>query len=381
MLLGEEGDAFEDWRLRRDDPHAAEADMPDAESLTVLAGSQMPFDVQQTPEAPEMQMVSTAPKINPPRHMDQYHGMLEFTRDLADFVPNSEHSEELDTSKGVGVGTRLSGELSKAKGGDVSQPEKRSGPAPQTNVVAADIERDDKVWRDLMNITQQSSSHTSVAALKSSSLRITTSENSHHHLLGITSGMSHESHPSVSTPKGAGTQASMLRHPDSAEVINESPRTTAHPHSPSASLRQIIDLAERPPPPAPHVEEEADDNVLWKQFIIGSQDSFEDPLQSHDHKPLPVQDHESSIATNARSSLFAISGLETSDKSTIGESLFASASGPSGTSKTLSKSKLKKFTQSNQDHTETETSLPRRRRRRRIFAAATRTEPQSSLPT
>ena len=390
MLLGEEGDAFEDWRSRSDDPHAAEADMPDAESLAVLAGSQTPFDVQQTPETPQMQMVSTAPKINPPRHTDQYHGMLEFTRDLADFVPNSEHFETLHASEGVGDSTRLAGELSKAKGGDMSQPKERSGPAPQADVVAAEIERYDKVWRDLMNITQQSSSHTSVAALKSSSLHITTSDNSNHHMLGITSGVSHESRPSVSTPKGAGTQASMLRHPDSAEVINETPRTTAHPHSPSASLRQIIDLAERPPPSAPNVEEDADDNVLWRQFIIGSQDSSEDPLQSHDHKPLPVQNHESSVAMNAQSSLFAISGLETSDKSTIGDSLFASASGPNGTSKTLSKSKLKKFTQSNQDYTETETSLPwrgeregreSRRRRRRIVAAATRTGPQSSLPT
>ncbi|KAK5136546.1 hypothetical protein LTR08_002890 [Meristemomyces frigidus] len=139
-------------------------------------------------------------------------------------------------------------------------------------------EDDDQAWRDILNIRQHTSSHASMAALRSSSQHKTTSGSSHRPILDQDHEPDDEGLPAWSTPRGVGTQGATIASPIAEHA--EQPKSL---QSPSVSLAQIVRLAEQPwrGPEQHKAAEDADENALWRDFIIGSQGSESNSSQQH----------------------------------------------------------------------------------------------------
>lgn len=138
---------------------------------------------------------------------------------------------------------------------------------------AREMHDDEAFWRRLMRFEERTATDPSIEAVASSSLHATASDQSLRPVLPQT--MEHMFEPSQvpSTPKGAGTLGSILR--------SAAPSATSDSIldllSPSASLARIRKLTEPPvrraaSPPALQ-SKEADEDAIWRDFIIGSQDS------------------------------------------------------------------------------------------------------------
>ncbi|KAK0876372.1 hypothetical protein LTR87_009767 [Friedmanniomyces endolithicus] len=176
-------------------------------------------------------------------------------------------------------------------------------------------EEDDEIWRNLLHIQQYTPSHASLEALRSSSLHGTTSSNSHRPALW---GPDLEDHNYdvllLSTPRGAGTQVVPLTHPDVA-----SQGRSKIMQSPSASLEQILRLAELPVLVDNQTADDDADDSAWREFIIGSGDDDSEvsqPLITADL--LNIREPTDEVAT-ARLSSPATSGLGTSANATQGD--------------------------------------------------------------
>ncbi|KAK0291196.1 hypothetical protein LTR35_001918 [Friedmanniomyces endolithicus] len=176
-------------------------------------------------------------------------------------------------------------------------------------------EKDDEIWRNLLHIQQYTPSHASLEALRSSSLHGTTSSNSHRPALW---GPDSEDHNYdvllLSTPRGAGTQVVPLKHPDVA-----SQGRSKIVQAPSASLEQILRLAELPVLVDNQTADDDADDSAWRDFIIGSADDDSEvsqPLITADL--LNIREPTDEFAT-ARLSSPATSGLGTSANATQGD--------------------------------------------------------------
>lgn len=172
-----------------------------------------------------------------------------------------------------------------------------------------------------MNILRYTSSQNSLKAMKSSSMHLTTSESSRHPLQEIETHVEPENDNIVSTPRGAGTQGSILHRAQELAMTNDETRSSGLLQSPSTSLRNIMKLAEQPAQPPHLAEEDANDNELWRQFVIGSQDSSEGSTHPNDTMLNRFDIDTTSLRPESPSNL-AISGFGTSVKSTAGGTLF-----------------------------------------------------------
>ncbi|KAK1071723.1 hypothetical protein LTR12_005225 [Friedmanniomyces endolithicus] len=181
-------------------------------------------------------------------------------------------------------------------------------------------EGDDEMWRKILHIQQYIPSHASLEALRSSSLHITTSSNSHYAGLCDPNLDDHnDDMPLLSTPRGAGTQGAPLTHPDVASQVR-----TKITQSPSASLEQILRLAELPALVDNQTADDDADDSAWRDFIIGSGDDDSEvsqPLITADL--LNIREPTDEVAT-ARLYSPATSGLGTSANATQGDISFVS---------------------------------------------------------
>lgn len=183
--------------------------------------------------------------------------------------------------------------------------------------VAGSDADDDEVWRRLLNIKHHDTSHASMAALKSSSLHLATSDSNRPPKVDVAGELMVDTQRTISTPKGAGTQASMIRRPqETASEMHNSVQSESV-QSPSASLKQITKLAQQPAP-SKQVEEEDDEHALWRQFVCGSQDDSEDLALLAGIEGERATTARLSPAPAIASSFFDISDLGTSNKATVG---------------------------------------------------------------
>lgn len=178
---------------------------------------------------------------------------------------------------------------------------------------------DEQVWRRWLDVKTDPSSHASIAAVNSSSMHQTKSdETARVSLKAFKRAAEEESKLAVlSTPRGVGTQGSNLAVQPLA-TVDES----IGQGSPSQSLQQITALANAPPQlPARARQEQEDchDNELWRSYIIGS-------LTSSIASPPPEQPNceDPSFTVGMRSPPVAnssadVSGLDTSAKSCFGD--------------------------------------------------------------
>ncbi|KAK5746837.1 hypothetical protein LTR17_000467 [Elasticomyces elasticus] len=159
-------------------------------------------------------------------------------------------------------------------GSDCHQPEEATATKSDTH---KSIE-DDSMWRNILHIKNLTSSHASVAAVKSSSLHNTTSSHEDRSIFRDIAAREAEHVPLLSTPVGAGTQGAPLTR---AAATSEAKSSDAQ--SPSASLTQIARLAEQPAPKDEKREEADQDESIWRTFIVGSDDGSSECSQEHVH--------------------------------------------------------------------------------------------------
>lgn len=187
---------------------------------------------------------------------------------------------------------------------------------------------DDDFWRKILQVNPNISSHASVTALKSSSQHFTTSESLHRLIIPGQYSHTECDATSISTPNRDGTDSSFVHR--GIPGVGEG-RSLAS-QSPSTSLKLITRLAELPAQHARTLKipvSDDDDDALWRQFIVGSEDDCTD---SRDHGDAVFGDEYIDAISMARSSsLLNVSGLGTSDKATVGNTLFATGSTPSPT--------------------------------------------------
>ena len=180
-----------------------------------------------------------------------------------------------------------------------------------------DAADDEAFWRRLMQFEDHTPSNPSLDAVKSSSLHVTASDSTHRPVVlpAISEG-SLGIHRIPSTPKGAGTQESML-HDDVGTSQFRNSSESLLLASPSASLQRIQKLAEQPPSAVLQHSKEVKEDAAWRDFIIGSQSSSGESTHHQDEG----QDHaqvDSEIDRNSQLSLLEMSGLGTSVVSTAG---------------------------------------------------------------
>jgi hypothetical protein len=177
---------------------------------------------------------------------------------------------------------------------------------------------DDEVWRKLLNIQYQPSSHASLEALKSSSLHITTSESNHRPAFPQQT-MDVTDPPSLSTPKGQGSQFSGFRQEPPAVGAGA---VASRQQSPPAASKPL----NKPAAQLAHAQKAArndseDDEALWRAFVLRSSATSESPsprLELRDEAD--EEDEQLSMLPESRS--FSVSGLGTSDKATAGHAIF-----------------------------------------------------------
>lgn len=191
----------------------------------------------------------------------------------------------------------------------------------------------DETWRRLMNIQKYTSSHTSMSAVRSSSLHNTTSASSHRpvlhpHVQGAGAVVG-----AVSTPRGFGTQGDTYPFTSAGGPFDSS----AVMQSPQESLQQIIHLANLPAALQPTRlrtpdASSGDGEPLWKEFICGTDD--ESSESSQDLTAVQTGDamnlgHVAGTIDVPATSPSAEGGPEASDTAAIGTSLLVAGSTPS----------------------------------------------------
>jgi hypothetical protein len=154
----------------------------------------------------------------------------------------------------------------------------RNGPAvPHATVHSADRDGSeldaDKAWRQLMGIATQSESFTSNKALDSSSDHMATSETVHRIIPGVVQREASFDSEIALTPRAGRSSLDHIDMGPDPSVSNHSHATRAHDLSATSA---------RLPNGLPRTSEDNTDNeALWREFIIGSQDSeSEDDLHS-----------------------------------------------------------------------------------------------------
>lgn len=194
---------------------------------------------------------------------------------------------------------------------------------------------DDQIWRKFMNVAQRTPSNPSMTALKSSSFHMTASESSHRPVFDHLDKPDQGTDTMVSTPYGAGTQGLVsLNYDQAAEPLTGSGSIPSDKlPSPSASLKQIINLATRATPPTAKTQEQRDENEIWREFICGSQDDSEASSQiglDFSKEKLPADE---AITLIPESVSYIVSDLGTSNRTTIGaDTLMVEDSLPSANS-------------------------------------------------
>ena len=176
---------------------------------------------------------------------------------------------------------------------------------------------DEDMWRQLVDIPYFTSSRASVAVLRSSSQHLKATHIDERSARNILPSRSYEE--SISTPRGAGTQAAfvdqLVSYPDA-----EPEHTVVQ--SPSASLKQLTRLETQPVPAIEHCADQ-DDNALWRQFVFGSQDGSSETSQS---TAVRAEETSNRLPRAASPSTPVVSGLGTSEGATRGNSIFTGTS-------------------------------------------------------
>ncbi|EMC99321.1 hypothetical protein BAUCODRAFT_399202 [Baudoinia panamericana UAMH 10762] len=189
-------------------------------------------------------------------------------------------------------------------------------PTPNAGHEENDSNEDD-VWRRLLNIPQQSSSHASLAAVKSSSQHLSDASRQHIKVLPHFPESEEQDEQYMSTPRGVGTQG---QPPGFIATTQPSSLTETQP--PSASLKHIMHLAEGTIPSRPREKPAVneDDDALWKEFIIGSGDDSSVRLsQSRPNASRMAYERPEDVATTEFSGNLT-SGLGTSANATHADS-------------------------------------------------------------
>lgn len=328
MLLGDEGDMFESLI-----PFARLCDRPEVESS--LAPTNMAYEVA-TPtretskqeDGHELQIstnlvaeVAQVVSCKSAQGTNDEDNLL-YKPASADFGSHDKHEEVISHI------VPLRGQHQDAV---VSQAHSTDGEYDSKLSNDRDVD-DEAFWRRLMNFEEHAPNNPSLDAVKSSSLHVTNSDNSRRPILPVASDDLHDFYRILSTPKGAGTHTPLLQDEVPAVRSRESPIDNP---SPSASLIQIRKLTELPSHAVAQAREDAGEDAAWRDFIIGSQDSLDVSLwQDHEGYPASREDIEADADIDV--SLFGLSGLGTSVKSTEGgtqrvgrQSLYSQAQHPS----------------------------------------------------
>ncbi|KAF2483992.1 hypothetical protein BDY17DRAFT_294748 [Neohortaea acidophila] len=195
---------------------------------------------------------------------------------------------------------------------------------------------DEELWREILKIKHPPSSHHSLRALHSASAHIATSD-------------SHIDHPELqhfirALNGGDNSVGGVVRPDDQPSMTDRQhdeglkegiPKAPSPMQSPSTSFHQIETLARHKTIEERRINDDADDEALWRQFIVGTQSSS----ISSEHG---IDDARTNASTTghgtitAAPSLFNISGLGTSDEANPGNSQWVDSSvqsaGPSRTS-------------------------------------------------
>lgn len=177
-----------------------------------------------------------------------------------------------------------------------------TGPSVDQNALGVDTKEE---WRQLMGIVMQSESLTSNKALDSSSQHMTTSESTQR---ALPCNVQHEVSIDDLRPS-TGVKRSSLDHIDAEQYRStlEQPRPTR--------VHEIMSTYAQPSTHTPKVTADNSDNeALWREFIIGSQDSESgDDLHSAWQRS---RGKTREISAQPRS--LQLSGLGTSDQATKG---------------------------------------------------------------
>ncbi|KAK5683562.1 hypothetical protein LTS10_005095 [Elasticomyces elasticus] len=198
-------------------------------------------------------------------------------------------------------------------GSDYYQPEE----AIVTKSDAHKSIEDDSMWRNILHIKNLTSSHASVAAVKSSSLHNTTSSHENRSIFHDIAAHEAEHVPLLSTPVGAGNQGAPL-----TRAATTSQAKSSGAQSPSASLAQIARLAEQPAPKDEKREEADQDESIWRTFIVGSDDGSSECSQEHVHTRSHAVVDTMHEHVDIQLSPHATSGVGTSANATQGDTLF-----------------------------------------------------------
>ncbi|KAK3116029.1 hypothetical protein LTR53_004035 [Teratosphaeriaceae sp. CCFEE 6253] len=273
MLLGDEGDGFE--ALDVAGPFKSFIDT----SAEDLAHVPLPLvdavDVQRVPESPDMHRLSdeTARGL---MSRDIVHYALDYEPAYAGPLSTSAsqpgrppfQARNISTAH-CSLGPERSPALQRSETTTTGAGTHQTHTIAMNSVPDAGAEaEDDAMWRKLLHIEQDTSSHASLAALKSSSLHNTTSHSSHRADPFNDNSHGQGSLLSLSTPIGAGTQGAPF-----VQTLASSSGRSTNLQSPSYSLKHIYRLDEQPAQDeVPQAEEDADDNAAWRDFIIGSGD-------------------------------------------------------------------------------------------------------------
>lgn len=182
-----------------------------------------------------------------------------------------------------------------------------------------DIEDDEDMWKRFMNVMHHVSSNPSTAAVKSSSNHTTSSESNPRPALVEQLGLHSEDHPSISTPRGVGTQNSMAQDDVRANDADHTTIPTSKLPSPSTSLQQITRLAEQPSTHREKDPQAEEEEALWRQFVCGSQTSSDESSPQQDRTLGNASDVGNALSLVSATSSGIVSGLGTSNQTTNGE--------------------------------------------------------------
>ncbi|KAK3048378.1 hypothetical protein LTR09_010209 [Extremus antarcticus] len=314
MLLGEDDDVFEPMTIHTRPDH----DVEGATAFSMVAetppmGEMLEY-VQHVPDDARMECAADRRAPND----DTYHENVQFPPTYADAgVPSSalsgHHPERMRDRYQDGL------QQSQTAPRDCRVPDLTSQTEGVQDIHTDPQSSEDEArWRRLAGIGPHASSHASMAAVKSSSLHLTHSESSLHRAVMIERARDDTLQQPWSTPKGAGTQASILNQ--SQETVEEcgQSQSQATAQSPSASLQLITRLAEQPTVPDLKQIDVQDDDELWKSFIIGSQSSSLAQSPTSGPATAALINTEEMELLSRPSPTAAISGLGTSNRSTDG---------------------------------------------------------------
>lgn len=209
---------------------------------------------------------------------------------------------------------------------------------PHSGLTQPDAEdrKTENLFRHFLGVPTEISDRASRAALHSGSQHVTGSDSSSHLVIGSANAGIHALDQKIdhdlSTPHGDGTHVATSQFVPSQTIRPSQSATTNGLQSPSESLRMINRLANQRPisPPLPITNPiepvtAHDDDAAWRQFIIGSQDSDNEPSNGYS----ALRRHDTSNISQPGSP--NVSGLGTSQIATQGRSIFQSQTAPSST--------------------------------------------------